>query len=195
VHQSDIYVKFHDKFHDADKKPVNIRFDPPKETFRRAHWALQYFPKALIKPILFPEKSEEMNMNLARNKSEKFFIQNFHRKDLNLEQKCAVENFIFFPERFGSYQNPSYPALHSPKIIFGPPGTGKSVTLVECIFQLCGPQKINFCMNNPKAPRPFVLATAPSNSAADLIAQRVSDFLNPKHLIRLNAASVRISKG
>ncbi|KAF9527402.1 hypothetical protein CPB83DRAFT_907611 [Crepidotus variabilis] len=50
-----------------------------------------------------------------------------------------------------------------PFIVFGPPGTGKTVTIVEGIRQLLN-----------KEPSTKILAYAPSNSAADLIALRLA---------------------
>ncbi|KAG9001266.1 hypothetical protein FRB93_012193 [Tulasnella sp. JGI-2019a] len=62
-----------------------------------------------------------------------------------------------------------------PFVVFGPPGTGKTVTIIEAILQLV-------------SQRPYVkiLACAPSNSAADLITQRLSG-LGTQKLFRLNA--------
>ncbi|KAG6909930.1 hypothetical protein DXG01_014452 [Tephrocybe rancida] len=64
-----------------------------------------------------------------------------------------------------------------PFIVFGPPGTGKTVTIVEAIKQVL--------MAKPNA---HILAIAPSNSAADLIAMRLRD-LNTSKLFRLYAPS------
>ncbi|KAH9948060.1 P-loop containing nucleoside triphosphate hydrolase protein [Amylocystis lapponica] len=50
----------------------------------------------------------------------------------------------------------------APFIVFGPPGTGKTMTIVEAIRQIL--------LKQPKA---CILACAPSNSAADIIAQRL----------------------
>lgn len=57
------------------------------------------------------------------------------------------------------------------------PGTGKTITVVEAIRQLLD-----------KNPDVKILACAPSNSAADLIAERLT-VLGPSQLFRLNAAS------
>ncbi|KAL0572130.1 hypothetical protein V5O48_009828 [Marasmius crinis-equi] len=55
------------------------------------------------------------------------------------------------------------PAGSVPFVIFGPPGTGKTVTMVEAIRQILDSN-----------PRSRILACAPSNSAADLIAVRLT---------------------
>ena len=65
-----------------------------------------------------------------------------------------------------------------PHIIHGPPGTGKTVTLVEAALQL-------FLLR----PDSRLLVVAPSNSAADLVAQRLlaSGRLQLGDLARLNS--------
>ncbi|TEB29940.1 P-loop containing nucleoside triphosphate hydrolase protein, partial [Coprinellus micaceus] len=63
-----------------------------------------------------------------------------------------------------------------PFIVFGPPGTGKTVTVVEAIRQLL----------LPKNPNIRILACAPSNSAADLIAERLSSALSPTEMLRIS---------
>ena len=55
------------------------------------------------------------------------------------------------------------------------PGTGKTITVIECIKQLA------------KDPQAKVLACAPSNSAADLIALRLGRHLSTDELFRLYA--------
>ncbi|KAG9001263.1 hypothetical protein FRB93_012190 [Tulasnella sp. JGI-2019a] len=62
-----------------------------------------------------------------------------------------------------------------PFVVFGPPGTGKTVTIVEAILQLI-----------KRKSSIKILACAPSNSAADLITQRLAS-LGPEKLFRLNA--------
>lgn len=71
---------------------------------------------------------------------------------------------------------------NSIKILFGPPGTGKTYTLIELTKQIID-----------KDPNAKILLTAPSNQAADLLCYRLSQFsnsqsnsTNPFKMIRLN---------
>ncbi|KAG8898805.1 hypothetical protein FRB99_007144, partial [Tulasnella sp. 403] len=70
------------------------------------------------------------------------------------------------------------PPGSAPFIIDGPPGTGKTVVVVEAIRQL---------LNRNKGTR--ILVCTPSNSAANLITSRLAD-LNSSELFRLCASSL-----
>jgi helicase MOV-10 len=59
------------------------------------------------------------------------------------------------------------------------PGTGKTVTIIETMRQL---------LDNPHT---VILASAPSNAAADIIASRLKDHLTPDELFRFYAPSYR----
>ncbi|XP_020501549.1 RNA helicase Mov10l1 [Labrus bergylta] len=67
----------------------------------------------------------------------------------------------------------------TPYVLFGPPGTGKTITLIEAILQV-----------NHFVPSSRVLVCTPSNSAADLICIRLHDsgFLHAASLARVNAS-------
>jgi helicase MOV-10 len=58
------------------------------------------------------------------------------------------------------------------------PGTGKTITIVEAIRQLLKTK-----------PNARILACAPSNSAADIIAERLTVALTPSELFRMYAPS------
>uniref|UniRef100_A0A674KB04 RNA helicase n=1 Tax=Terrapene triunguis TaxID=2587831 RepID=A0A674KB04_9SAUR len=82
--------------------------------------------------------------------------------ETNQEQYDAVQQIVTGMSR---------PA---PYIIFGPPGTGKTVTMVEAIKQVRDSH---------------VLACAPSNSASDLLCQRLLKHLDKGSIYRINASS------
>ena len=69
-----------------------------------------------------------------------------HHPILNDAQKVAVQNIL---------------ASNDVSIVHGPPGTGKTTTIVNAIKLLCETEK-------------SVLVTAPSNAAVDLLAERLS---------------------
>ncbi|KAF9653722.1 P-loop containing nucleoside triphosphate hydrolase protein [Thelephora ganbajun] len=87
--------------------------------------------------------------------------------ETNPAQKRAVSSIVRLP--------PGSP----PFIVFGPPGTGKTVTIIEAIRQL---------LRNPDV---AILASAPSNAAADIVAVRLKDYLTPDQLFRFYAPSYR----
>ena len=75
---------------------------------------------------------------------------------LNPEQMLAVEQAVF-GKRIGKE------GWSAPCIIFGPPGTGKTKVIVEAVIQ-----------SLLTTPDPYLLLCAPSNSAADVLASRLS---------------------
>jgi helicase MOV-10 len=62
-----------------------------------------------------------------------------------------------------------------PFLISGPPGTGKTMSLVELAMQLLHTHEVS-----------HILICAPSDQAADTLTQRLSQWLKPKDMLRLN---------
>ncbi|XP_072290514.1 RNA helicase Mov10l1 [Eucyclogobius newberryi] len=91
----------------------------------------------------------------------------FFNPDLNATQREAVKRIL------------SGECRPTPYILFGPPGTGKTITLIESILQV-----YHFL------PSSRVLVCTPSNSAADLVCIRLhhSGFLDSASLARVNAS-------
>ncbi|KAG8142811.1 hypothetical protein E2320_006003 [Naja naja] len=85
---------------------------------------------------------------------------------LNEHQKLAVKRIL------------SGECRPTPYILFGPPGTGKTVTIIEAILQIYY-----------SLPSSRILVCAPSNSATDLICLRLHDskLLRPGVMVRVNA--------
>ncbi|KAM7243560.1 hypothetical protein CapIbe_004168 [Capra ibex] len=90
----------------------------------------------------------------------------FFNPMLNENQKLAVRRIL------------SGDCRPIPYVLFGPPGTGKTVTIIEAILQVFH-----------ALPDSRVLVCAPSNSAADLVCLRLheSQALRPGTMVRVNA--------
>ncbi|XP_050182650.1 helicase MOV-10 [Myiozetetes cayanensis] len=144
----------------------NLKFDVTF-TFSRLPLQVQHRAVVLAMPrglssLLFPSAS--CNMSLFPGP---FQPRWFDRKLQANEEQCRAVTHIV--------TGMSRPA---PYLIFGPPGTGKTVTVVEAIKQVWT------CFKDAR-----ILACAPSNSAADLLCQRLIVDIAPRNIYRLIASS------
>ncbi|NWR61096.1 SDE3 helicase, partial [Bucorvus abyssinicus] len=144
----------------------NLRFDVTF-TFSRLPLQVQHRAAALamqrgLSSLLFPSASCHKSLFPGP-----FQPRWFDRKLQANEEQCRAVTHIV--------TGMSRPA---PYLIFGPPGTGKTVTVVEAIKQVWT------CFKDAR-----ILACAPSNSAADLLCQRLIKDIAPRYIYRLIASS------
>ncbi|KAF3765975.1 hypothetical protein M406DRAFT_97417 [Cryphonectria parasitica EP155] len=92
------------------------------------------------------------------------FEQQFFDPKLNLEQKKAVESI--------------WSRCHGtlPYLVSGPPGTGKTKTIIETALQLI----------KNSTEHSHIILCAPSDPAADILCQRLIGPLEPGQMLRLN---------
>ncbi|NXR46798.1 SDE3 helicase, partial [Hippolais icterina] len=134
-----------------NRLPLQVQHRAAVLAMRRSLFSL-LFPSASCHKSLFPGP---------------FQPRWFNRKlEANEEQCKAVTHIVTGMSR---------PA---PYLIFGPPGTGKTVTVVEAIKQVWT------CFKDAR-----ILACAPSNSATDLLCQCLIKDIAPQDVYRLIASS------
>lgn len=148
------------KFVDHLKFDVTFTFN--RLPLRVQHRAVELAVQNHLKDVLFPSVSYGKCI-LSPGTQLRLFDRNL---ESNKEQFNAVHQIVTGSSR---------PA---PYLIFGPPGTGKTVTLVESIKQVL-----------EHIPTSHVLACAPSNSAADLLCERLLKHRDKRELYRINASS------
>ncbi|NXF64323.1 SDE3 helicase, partial [Ciccaba nigrolineata] len=144
----------------------NLKFDVTF-TFNRLPLQVQHRAATLamqrgLSGLLFPSGSCHQSLFTGT-----FQPRWFDRKLQANEEQCRAVTHIV--------TGMSRPA---PYLIFGPPGTGKTVTLVEAIKQVWT------CFKDAR-----ILACAPSNSATDLLCQRLIKDIAPRYIYRLVANS------
>ncbi|KAL8735739.1 MAG: hypothetical protein Q9181_002702 [Wetmoreana brouardii] len=139
---------------------LNSRFRSPSDMETR-DTPIQYTNQGWVRRALFPEDADGV---LQRSLPQAVFKRSWFDRHLNHEQKKAVDAVL--TEHHGNV----------PFLINGPPGTGKTKTMVETVMQM------TFDVDNDGA----ILLCAPSDSAADTLALRLRTHLEPKVMFRLN---------
>ncbi|CAK8686545.1 unnamed protein product [Clavelina lepadiformis] len=150
-----LHQNFKQMFMDGMKFNVSFTFN--RLTVRLQHRAVENLTQPWIKKILFPDASDE---DVAQTNPE-LRIYNAMISN-NEEQLLAIKAIVHGRSRV-------------PYIIFGPPGTGKTVTMVEAIKQVAIQQKKR------------VLICAPSNSACDLLVDRLLQHVGKNEIFRMHA--------
>lgn len=160
---------FHEKYNGEDHK---ITFQPTRGAFQKQHHAINCVTSAMGFDYLFPTKTNirepwldlkiNENGNLATTEFDNKF--SWHNPLLNPIQKEAIKNILRSEAR------------PLPYIIFGPPGTGKTMTMIELIHQIV-----------KQSENSRIMVATPSNSSANLITERLinAKVLLPGEFIRI----------
>ncbi|RPD55534.1 P-loop containing nucleoside triphosphate hydrolase protein [Lentinus tigrinus ALCF2SS1-7] len=159
VRLDNIRVNFHSSFNVVGR--YNVRFEYNRTPIKRQHQTLMVRSTSTQR-LLFPGPQHTPLDRVVHYQEVPLSLFNGQIAN-NAPQLQAVKSILRMKE--GA----------APFIVFGPPGTGKTVTIIEAIRQILHRQ-----------PNAHILACAPSNSAADLLAQRLS-ALTPAELLRCNA--------
>uniref|UniRef100_A0A4X2JP62 RNA helicase n=1 Tax=Vombatus ursinus TaxID=29139 RepID=A0A4X2JP62_VOMUR len=193
IHEEDITLKLNPEFEETyNFEPMDVEFTFNRTTSRRCHFAVEQaihlgekvlFPESII--LQSPQVSGTWNYLQDTAKDEqsapkqgskpvllngvqasKSKEREFFNPVLNEKQKLAVRRIL------------SGDCRPIPYILFGPPGTGKTVTIIEAVLQI-----------HSALPDSRILVCAPSNSATDLICMRLheSKVLAPGAMVRVNA--------
>ncbi|XP_056219431.1 putative helicase mov-10-B.1 [Seriola aureovittata] len=138
----------------------NVEFTINRFPLKLQHRAVDLATKHQLEEVLFPSGAAVTNLSMPK-------LRMFNRQlENNPEQHAAVQRIVA-----GS----SKPAPH---LVFGPPGTGKTITLVEAMKQV-----------SRADPSAHILACAPSNSACDLLCERLMVHTDPHQVYRVYASS------
>lgn len=150
------------------EKCFDIRFVLGRLSFERQHSGVDQVIRKNLLPYIFPQSNPKVRVRTVLRTVEngEFFDQSIVN---NQEQKTAVRNIL--NRTSGQY----------PYIIFGPPGTGKTVTVVEAILQL------------KKKTTHNILVCAPSNAACDMLTEKLLAHCKPTELLRIMSGAVDIS--
>jgi len=178
VERAQVGLRFHGSFGGTSAQPYNVRFKLNRIPVKRQHQAMNtvftqdrvLFPLAAHVPssgAMGMQPINVFNPLIQNNQPQLLAVKSV------VNQAPGSPPFVVF----GPYV-PFFPSFDLLSYLRHRPGTGKTITIVEAILQLLH--------NNPQA---RILACTPSNSAADLIAERLSAGLNTDQLFRLVAPS------
>ncbi|KAG3290683.1 Mov10 RISC complex RNA helicase like 1, transcript variant X2 [Ictidomys tridecemlineatus] len=133
--------------------------DQTKHAGKQRHTGAKDLPGVAALTIETSSLADETQTPKARDRE-------FFNPVLNENQKLAVRRIL------------SGDCRPLPYVLFGPPGTGKTVTIIEAVLQ------VHYALPDSR-----ILVCAPSNSAADLVCLRLheSKMLRPAAMVRVNA--------
>uniref|UniRef100_A0A8C7SAL7 RNA helicase n=1 Tax=Oncorhynchus mykiss TaxID=8022 RepID=A0A8C7SAL7_ONCMY len=206
INDEDVSLRVNTEFqHGYLGEPLDVEFTFNRLSMRRCHLALDqnkhfeenvFFPKAVMlqAPLWTgewgPEEVKEGTLTTDGVKLSSVSVDMVSKAtqtkpDSRLPSKPIPNPGQLFNQQLNPSQREAVKRIlagecrPTPYILFGPPGTGKTITLIESILQVYH-----------RLPSSRVLVCTPSNSAADLVCIRLheSGYLNSASLARVNAS-------
>lgn len=141
-----------------EDRPFHVEFQPNRVSIRVAQRGVEDAIKYNLTEYLCDFEGE-YSQKLPKSNFCKFQWMN---NNVNAEQKAAIKNIV---------NCSSFP---SPYVIFGPPGTGKTSTVIEAIAQIV---KLK--------PLAHILVTAKSNASCDDIGNRLLRYVSVNKVLRI----------
>ena len=167
IEMEDVHLRFATSFPYVAGQRVEISFMLGRTPLRLFHQGLDLV-RELRPSILFPEPLRADQLRAPRE--QRGALQWFNPSVQGNPQQCAAVCAVVGGK-----------GRHVPYIIFGPPGTGKTTTVVEAVLQ---------CVRGPMQPPLRVLVAAPTNTAADMLCEKLSAVISdPMQMLRLMAYS------
>ncbi|KAF9566555.1 RNA helicase [Agrocybe pediades] len=168
VHQNHVSLRFGGEFSTYRGTKFDVRFVLNRLPFRRMHQSItnKFNPVRL----LFPGAAHIQGVKrIPPSKIDEIvpYYRPIGEDEEQMETVAAILN-----QKPGSV----------PFVVFGPPGTGKTITIVEAMKQIL-----------ERDPDARILACSPNNSAADQIAIKLME-LGKTQVFRLNSLSRRVDE-
>ena len=175
VEMLDILLEFHKSFHKTFDVRVDrvdrVRFTFSRTAFRTSHAGCLRAPKQMGQSMLMPQPFHMTRIKgNSKHRDQRIVPDHFNwaSKTLNEEQQEAVKQICRGTLR------------PMPYAIFGPPGTGKTSTIVEAVYQLARlhtynnhKSKKNKDQQQQQQKKLKILLVAPSNDATDILVENL----------------------
>lgn len=174
----------------VDMKQCELYLDVDKRLMREYEASARYVIEFSIHrlPLMYAHRGVRMAAELHRGESLLFPTRAALHPARLLGDRCFERHTSFENELLNEAQRAAVESIVAgrsrdvPYLIFGPPGTGKTVTLVESVKQLVLLDSTT-----------HILVCAPTNYAADLLCERLHELpllaSSPTSMVRMMARS------